>query len=97
MEINLNNSNNKKTLVNINTLFNRRNNAIKFGDDYGSMILEAKRKELNHQKQKLDTKIFIRIGWRFINETKNDDKNINEQIFKDLKNILIFFIIIHYF
>ena len=32
----------KKTLANINILFNARNNAIKF-IDYGSMILEAKR------------------------------------------------------
>ena len=35
--------NKKKTLSNINVLFNARNNAIKFIDDYGSMILEAKR------------------------------------------------------
>ena len=33
----------KKTLANINILFNARNNAIKFIEDYGSMILEAKR------------------------------------------------------
>ena len=32
---------NKNTLANINVLFNVRNNAIK--EDYGSMILEAKR------------------------------------------------------
>ena len=35
--------NKKKALSNINVLFNARNNAIKFIDDYGSMILEAKR------------------------------------------------------
>ena len=35
--------NKKKTLANINLLFNARNNAIKFIEDYGSMILEAKR------------------------------------------------------
>ena len=34
---------NKKNLANINLLFNARNNAIKFIEDYGSMILEAKR------------------------------------------------------
>ena len=34
---------NKKTLANINVLFSSRNNAIKFIEDYGSMILEAKR------------------------------------------------------
>ena len=33
----------KKTLANINVLFNGRNKAIKFIEDYGSMILEAKR------------------------------------------------------
>ena len=35
---------NKKTLANINNVFNRRNDAIRFVDDYGPMILEAKRK-----------------------------------------------------
>ena len=33
----------KRTLANIKVLFNARNNAIKFIEDYGSMILEAKR------------------------------------------------------
>ena len=33
----------KKSLANINLLFDSRNNAIKFIEDYGSMILEAKR------------------------------------------------------
>ena len=37
----------KKTLANINVLYNARNNAIKFIEDYGSMILEAKK----HAKQ----------------------------------------------
>ena len=35
--------NKKKTLANINILFNTRNNAIKFIEDYSSMILEAKK------------------------------------------------------
>ena len=35
---------NKKTLPNINILFHGRNDAIKLVDDYGSMILETKRK-----------------------------------------------------
>ena len=34
---------NKKSLANINKLFNGRNHAIKFVYDYGSVILEAKR------------------------------------------------------
>ena len=33
-----------ETLANINKLFNRRNDAIKFVDDYGSIIVEAKAK-----------------------------------------------------
>ena len=33
----------KKKLANINVLFNARNNPVKFIEDYGSMILEAKR------------------------------------------------------
>ena len=36
-------ANQKRTLVNINIFFNVRDNAIKFNEDYGSMILEAKR------------------------------------------------------
>ena len=36
------NAEQKKTLANINVLFNARNNAIKFIEDYGSMIPEAK-------------------------------------------------------
>ena len=39
-----NNNNNKKNPADINKLFNRRNDAIKFVDHYGSMILEGKRK-----------------------------------------------------
>ena len=34
---------NKKTLANINIHFNARNSAIKFIEDYGSMMLEAKK------------------------------------------------------
>ena len=33
----------RETLANINIIFNARNSAIKFIEDYGSMILEAKR------------------------------------------------------
>ena len=36
-------ANQKRTLANINILFNARDNIIKFIEDYGSMILEAKR------------------------------------------------------
>ena len=37
------NKNPRKTLSNIENYFNARNSAIKFIEDYGSMILEAKR------------------------------------------------------
>ena len=37
------NANQKKILANINIHFNARNNVIKFIEDYGSMILEAKK------------------------------------------------------
>ena len=53
MEINLKNK--KKTLVNINKLFNGKNDAIKFVDYYVSMILEAKRKAAE-EEPKLNAK-----------------------------------------
>ena len=70
MEINLKN---KKNLTNINKLFNGRNDATKFVDDYGSTILEAKRKpaqqepepepepstKLHQMHQKLNAKNFL--------------------------------------
>ena len=37
------NAEQRKTLANINMLYNARNDAIKFIEDYGSMILEAKK------------------------------------------------------
>ena len=37
------NANQKKVLANANILYNARNSAIKFIQEYGSMILEAKR------------------------------------------------------
>ena len=37
------NDNQKRTLANINMFYNARDNAIKFIQDYGSMILEAKK------------------------------------------------------
>ena len=44
------------TLANINRLFNGRNDAIKFIEDYGSMILEAKKKLQKNQQQEQDLK-----------------------------------------
>ena len=37
------NASQKRTLANINTLFNARDNVIKYVEDYSSMILEAKK------------------------------------------------------
>ena len=58
----------KKTLANINKLFDRRDDAIKFVDDYGSMIFEVKREVAEEEpetKPKAKTKrkkISIRIA-----------------------------------
>ena len=89
----------KKTLANINKFFNGRNDAIIFVDDYGSMILEAKRKAAEEEPKPEPTKAKTKrkkspfeLHEKFINEIKNDEKNINEQIFKEY-----FFIILHYF
>ena len=43
----------KRTLTNINILFNARDNAIKFIEDYSSMILEAKNWQKNKKEQDL--------------------------------------------
>ena len=49
------NANQKNTLPNINIHFNARNNAIKFIEDYGSIILEAK--ELAKEQERTGLKI----------------------------------------
>ena len=46
------NDNQKKVLANANILFNGRNSAIKFIEDYSSMILEAKRLAKEEQECK---------------------------------------------
>ena len=46
------NDNQKKVLANAYNLFNGRNSAIKFIEDYGSMILEAKRLAKEEQEGK---------------------------------------------
>ena len=43
-------------MANINKLFNGRNDAIKFVDDYGPMILEAKRKAAEEEPKPEPTK-----------------------------------------
>ena len=87
MEINL--ISKRKTLANINELFNRKNDAIKFIDDYSSIILEAKIK-VGEEKPKPEPtkaktkheKFPFELHEKFINEIKNDEKNINQETFK---------------
>ena len=45
--------NQKRTLANINILFNARDNAIKYYEDYSSMILEAKKLEREQEGERL--------------------------------------------
>ena len=82
MEINLKD---KKKRTNFNKLSNRRNDDIKFVDDYGSMILEANWKATEEEPKPEQT-------WKTENEIKNDEKSLNEKKFKEYC-----FIILHYF
>ena len=43
------NDNQKRTLANINSFYNARDNAIEFVQDYGIMILEAKNQAIEEQ------------------------------------------------
>ena len=69
-------------MENINKLFNRRNIAIKFADDYGSMIFGAKGKaakkepkpELTKWKTK-GKKSPFELHEKFINEITNNEKH----------------------
>ena len=75
---------NKKTLSNINKLYNERSNAIKFSEDFCSMILEAKRKAGEEEPLKVKIKRKkspLELHEEFLNEIESDKKNINEQIF----------------
>ena len=74
-------------MASINKLFNGRNNSINVVDDYGSMILGLKWKsseeepepELSKPKTNREKSPLKRE--EFINETKNDEDDMNEQIF----------------
>ena len=88
MEINLKK---KKILANTNNLFSWRNDDIKFVDDYGSIILEVTRKangeELKKQ-QKKNKKATEPAKAKtecdtFLGKTKNEEKNIYQQMFRD--------------
>ena len=86
-------------MSNINKLFNERNNSIKFVDDYGSIIFEAKRKKAEEEPKPEPTKARTKrkkssfeLHEKFINEIKNDEKNKNEHIFREY----IFFFVLRY-
>ena len=86
MEINLKNK--RKTLVNINKLFNGRNDPIKTVDGYALIILEAKRKMAEEEPEPSKAKgkrkkFLLELCEEFINKIENEEKNINEQIFKE--------------
>ena len=78
-------------MANINKLCNGRNDAVKFVDDYGSMILEAKRKSAvddpatNSEKATKPAKASKKSKTkRKISSLKlRYEKNINEQIVRD--------------
>ena len=87
----LNKSEKQKALINISKIFNGRNNAIKFLDDYGSMILEAKRKAAAEKpKPELSKEITkcknysLKLCEEFTKKIRNDEKNINDQILKKI-------------
>ena len=96
----------KKILANINELFNEINNVIKFVDDYCSLVLETKRMaggeepatkpEVATEPIKVRTKSkisLIKLREEFLNKTKNEEKSMQEQIFRDyffLSNSIIF-------
>ena len=77
-------------MANINNLFNGRNDTIKFVNDYGLMILEAERKAAEGEPKPESTKAktkrkksLFEMHEKIINEFKNNEKNINEQVFKE--------------
>ena len=85
-------------MANINKLFNARNHTIKFLDDYISIILEAKRKAAKEEPKPEPAKAKTKrkespfeLHKKSVNEIKNDEKNINEEIFRG------YFLIIHHF
>ena len=80
-------------MANINKLFNGRNDAIKFADDYDSMILEAERKAAEEESEPEPSKAKTKRKKIALNCEKNDDEKVrSEQIFKEY-----FFIILYYF
>ena len=82
-------------MADIDKIFNERNDAIKFVDDYGSMIPEVKIKtaeEPEPEPSKAQTKCKKSpLREEFINNIKNDEKI---QMSKYLKNIFLSYSII---
>ena len=79
MEINLKIK--KKSLANINKLFNGKKRLLNLYDDYDSMILEAKRQAAEEEPEPAPSKAktkrkknSLELREEFINETKNDKK-----------------------
>ena len=88
-------------MANINKLFNGRSDAIKFVNDYSSMILEAKRKtaetetepEVEPSKAKTKCKKHpLKFLEEFISEIKSDGKKIKTSKYLEI----IFFIRLHH-
>ena len=69
-------------MANIKKLFNRRNNAIKFANEYGSMILEVERKAAEKPEPEPEPskakpkrkKCSLELREELINKTKNSEK-----------------------
>ena len=73
---------NKKTLSNNNILFNGRNDAIKFVEYYGLMILETKRKETEGRWLEISTRKKmlqkLPIALALVRAGKNSENVLNE-------------------
>ena len=91
-KIRIGNKSAKKSLSNINKLFNVRNDAIKFADDCGSIILQAKKTQLIKGPEPEPLKVKTKRKKSSLELHEEWWKSINEQIFKEC-----FFIILHYF
>ena len=80
------NDNQKRTLANINMFYNGRDNAIRFIEDYGSMILEAKRLAIEEKQEGEGLKILtpnqmlkrLPIALAQIKEGNNSESLLNE-------------------
>ena len=74
----------KKSLANVNVLFNARNNAIKFIEDYRSMILEAKR-QIKAGKSSESLLNAIRQFFYSLYQAQEITKKVYKNIIKSIK------------